>query len=119
VSGQSTQDQVGQFRGHQWAETVAISGLFRDRLWAVFHGRRQLREKARAREIPHLRLGPAKIMFRATDVRAILDLSAVVPDPVDRHADAPQTDAEIADLETLGLDPRSLARRRGGIRRRA
>jgi len=78
-----------------------------------------LREKARAREIPHLRLGPAKIMFRATDVRAILDLSAVVPDPVDRHADAPQTDAEIADLETLGLDPRSLARRRGGIRRRA
>ena len=31
----------GQFRGHQWAETVAISGLFRGRLWAVFHGRRQ------------------------------------------------------------------------------
>jgi len=31
----------GQFRGHQWAETVAINGLFRDRLWAVFHGRGQ------------------------------------------------------------------------------
>ncbi len=78
-----------------------------------------LREKARAREIPHLRLGHAKIMFRTADVRAILDLSAVAPDPVDRHADAPQTDAEIADLEALGLDPRSLARRRGSIRRRA
>ena len=41
MSGQATQDQGGQFRGHQWAETVAISGQFRGRLRAVFHGRRQ------------------------------------------------------------------------------
>ena len=78
-----------------------------------------LREKARAREIPHLRLGHAKIMFRAVDVRAILELAAVAPHPVDRDADAPQTEAEIADLEVLGLDPRSLARRRGRVGRRA
>ena len=32
----------GQFRGHQRAETLAISGQFRGRLWAVFHGRRQI-----------------------------------------------------------------------------
>ena len=76
-------------------------------------------QKARAREIPHLRLGHAKIMFRTVDVRAILELASVAPDPVDRDADQPQTDAEIADLEALGLDPRSLARRRGGLRRRA
>jgi len=78
-----------------------------------------LREKARAREIPHLRLGHAKIMFRAVDVRAILELAAVAPHPVDRDADAPQTEAELADLEALGLDPRSLARRRGRVGRRA
>src|SRR5664279_3750216 len=42
VSGQATRDHGGQFRGHQWAETVAISGQFRGRLRAVFHGRRHL-----------------------------------------------------------------------------
>ena len=41
VSGSATRNQSGQFRGHQWAETVAISGQFRGRLWAVFHGRGQ------------------------------------------------------------------------------
>ena len=40
MSGQATRDHGGQFRGHQWAETVAISGQFRGRLRAVFHGRR-------------------------------------------------------------------------------
>ena len=38
--GQATQDPGGQFRGHQWAQTVAISGQFRGRLRAAFHGRR-------------------------------------------------------------------------------
>ena len=36
VSGQLTRDRGGQFRGHQWAETMAISGQFRGRLRAVF-----------------------------------------------------------------------------------
>jgi Group II intron, maturase-specific domain len=40
VSDQPT-NTSGQFRGHQRAETLAISGQFRGRLWAVFHGRRQ------------------------------------------------------------------------------
>src|SRR5664279_5730040 len=42
VSDQPTKTS-GQFRGHQRAETLAISGQFRGRLWAVFHGRRHLR----------------------------------------------------------------------------
>src|SRR6478736_10213985 len=38
---ETTHTQVGSFVATSGAETVAINGLFRDRLWAVFHGRGQ------------------------------------------------------------------------------
>lgn len=61
----STTDELTTYTPDQVADMIGGS------VWWV-------REMARQRRVPHLRLGRSKIMFRRSDVVALMDLTAVV-----------------------------------------
>lgn len=78
-----------------------------------------VKEMARQRRVPHLRLGRAKIMFRRTDIVALMDSRAVDAvivsprhDPVD-EAFLEQTEPTLADIaRSAGVTRRGAARLR-------
>ena len=57
-----------------------------------------VKELARRQQVPHLRLGRAKIMFQPSDVQALLDLCAV---PVAERAQVADPVAEAIDAAVL------------------
>ena len=85
-------DEVGRSHGHQRAVFMAVSGQFRGRLWAVFHGRRHSgrlvmgrraggrRYPTRDRSSSSRSVSPAKISARNDQLMAAARVGSRVPD---------------------------------------
>ena len=101
----------GQFRGHQRAQTVAINGLFRDRLRAASHGRGQPISNPR-RESSDLR---SRVCPAIARIRAIRD--PIVRAIMATVADTASTSGRVAAAEgCAGKGVGGVGPRQSGVR---